>query len=699
MELDPAILAVLAGKEFSLTGSSKYYRKTLDADLPAHTLATLYRDDPNVYKICGIVARKIASQPLITAEKKTVDGEEVTTPKVSKVAPLIERPNQRESYYQFMYRYATELVLHGNAIAIKLEELNELVIVPAQHIIPRIENNELYYYASSWGESSPNHPNKPVKIPASAVIHTRLSSQDSTIWGMSPFYPGRSNILFDRMAVNHLYNFYDRKKTNKSYFESHLKDGEDATKKGAEIKRYLEKFEKWLESEKKMTEPIPPGWSIKNLPQDRGDEELRENRIYNKNDVISLLNIPPHEMGQQASGSIGSHEAKEALKNFWQSTIIPFQNLISGAFSDSFHTSLKNLFFTFDNSDVKILEEDEDKKAERAAKLLPTHTINEIRAKIYKDPPLADGDLSPLERQLYNSAPGYGSGPPPATRAAKKSIPSRKSAEDFLQKHRIWWRKRNSYETRIMTAGEKKVFESTRKIQVKMGKKASRAVSKYLRTKSIDDDIQNIKLAIDQVLEGFEEEWVFENMPTFQSVADLGYSAQLILPFNLPNSTEIDALRVNNAKGRRAILAARKLESFVGISDTLTNDILDTVAEGLSENKTVQEIARDIDKYNLKEIIPNRSMVIARTEVLGAVSYGQKAAADDASELIPGLKKMWITARDDRVRESHQRLDGQIVDMDKKFKNGLEYPRDPQGPPGETIQCRCTWLLIPPGES
>ena len=72
---------------------------------------------------------------------------------------------------------------------------------------------------------------------------------------------------------------------------------------------------------------------------------------------------------------------------------------------------------------------------------------------------------------------------------------------------------------------------------------------------------------------------------------------------------------------------------------------------------------------------------------------------DDAIEAVPGMKKLWLTAGDgNRVRESHQALDGQEIKATDDFDNGLEYPRDPKGEAEDIINCRCSLLLIPPGE-
>lgn len=45
------------------------------------------------------------------------------------------------------------------------------------------------------------------------------------------------------------------------------------------------------------------------------------------------------------------------------------------------------------------------------------------------------------------------------------------------------------------------------------------------------------------------------------------------------------------------------------------------------------------------------------------------------------------SAKDDHVRESHENVDGQIVEIGETFENGLRYPGDPAGDPSETINC------------
>ena len=62
----------------------------------------------------------------------------------------------------------------------------------------------------------------------------------------------------------------------------------------------------------------------------------------------------------------------------------------------------------------------------------------------------------------------------------------------------------------------------------------------------------------------------------------------------------------------------------------------------------------------------------------------------------------WLATSDSRTRPTHRAAEGQRVPVGQPFIVGgaeLRFPGDPSGPPQEVIQCRCTMLLVEPGES
>jgi HK97 family phage portal protein len=125
------------------------------------------------------------------------------------------------------------------------------------------------------------------------------------------------------------------------------------------------------------------------------------------------------------------------------------------------------------------------------------------------------------------------------------------------------------------------------------------------------------------------------------------------------------------------------------INESTVELLNDTIQEGVSFGESIDKIAARVNGvFDFSE--KYRSVRIAQTEVIGAANSGQMKAYHDA-----GVKeKEWITARDEKVRESHQ-IDGQVVGMTSGFTlnsgTRLQYPGDRSGdaPAEDIINCRC----------
>lgn len=90
-----------------------------------------------------------------------------------------------------------------------------------------------------------------------------------------------------------------------------------------------------------------------------------------------------------------------------------------------------------------------------------------------------------------------------------------------------------------------------------------------------------------------------------------------------------------------------------------------------------------------------RNERIARTETLSATNYGAQEAIMQS-----GIKcrKEWVATLDERTRDRHAEMDGETAELSQPFSNGLMFPGDPDGPPEEIINCRCTEVHIFEGE-
>ncbi len=105
------------------------------------------------------------------------------------------------------------------------------------------------------------------------------------------------------------------------------------------------------------------------------------------------------------------------------------------------------------------------------------------------------------------------------------------------------------------------------------------------------------------------------------------------------------------------------------------------------------DVAPDLLEWIETRLPPHRLDMIVRTETVRAANAGSQQLFTKW-----GIEeKEWLTAGDRRVRPTHRAASGQIQPMDEPFIVGgaeLMFPLDPNGPPSETIQCRCVALPL-----
>lgn len=126
----------------------------------------------------------------------------------------------------------------------------------------------------------------------------------------------------------------------------------------------------------------------------------------------------------------------------------------------------------------------------------------------------------------------------------------------------------------------------------------------------------------------------------------------------------------------------------------IANCVTQSILQGESIDELSKRIARDtcIDAGR-------SSLLYARTAMTGAQNAGRVERMKEAEEMGIKVQKQWMSTLDSRTRDSHRGMDGEIVDVDEEFSNGLKYPGDPDGEPREVYNCRCTLVYHYPGYS
>lgn len=121
-----------------------------------------------------------------------------------------------------------------------------------------------------------------------------------------------------------------------------------------------------------------------------------------------------------------------------------------------------------------------------------------------------------------------------------------------------------------------------------------------------------------------------------------------------------------------------------------TKQLNSAVLQGIVNGESMDKIAARI--YPIVDNNAAAAIRNARTMVTGAQNQGRQDSYQQMADMGIVLKKVWMATPDERTRESHLLLDGEEVEYNKEFSNGLMFPGDPGGAPEEVYNCRCTMV-------
>ena len=207
---------------------------------------------------------------------------------------------------------------------------------------------------------------------------------------------------------------------------------------------------------------------------------------------------------------------------------------------------------------------------------------------------------------------------------------------------------------------------------------------------------QNLKVEIDRTIGKLNETLKRRQAGFLETSWELGIE-QVDTPFRaLGIAGSFDSFKLDET-----ILLKLKDFSATLITNLSAETLpkIDTAIKvGLLKGEPIINVARSIGT-NLKDpsifkSISERAIVIAQTEMNRVYNTATNDRYKMVEQYSPGLQKMWSNAGDSHVRKSHQRLNGQVVDVGKKFFDALtgiyiDRPGDPEAPASFTVRCRC----------
>lgn len=208
-------------------------------------------------------------------------------------------------------------------------------------------------------------------------------------------------------------------------------------------------------------------------------------------------------------------------------------------------------------------------------------------------------------------------------------------------------------------------------------------------------DITAVYVNADQkskdILDGVQKNVFVEaaNFTAFQIEQDFSGA----VAFNLYDRTTVTRLLKDNPQ----MLPEWRIDEP---KDYIWNErrVQNAVTQGIIQGDAISDIARRLS-VELSTSNEKKMTLFARTAMTGAQNAGRVERMRQAdAEFGIKCKKQWISCGDNRVRDSHQFLDGKIAEYDESFfdQDGrrIDFPGDPTAEPDLVYNCRCSLLYL-----
>ena len=107
------------------------------------------------------------------------------------------------------------------------------------------------------------------------------------------------------------------------------------------------------------------------------------------------------------------------------------------------------------------------------------------------------------------------------------------------------------------------------------------------------------------------------------------------------------------------------------------------------EEEPPEESEEDPVEHTFALLAGASAAMYARSVVSTASSFAAKEAGTAAGARL----KQW-KVNSTNPRSTHRAMDGEVTDIGEKFSNGMRWPGDSAGGPGETANCKCSLVLL-----
>lgn len=649
-------------------------------------LTQAYNQHVWVYAACWAIASNYAALGF-KAYRPDEDGsyEEYDE---NPMLPLLHKPNPFMSGYNLREFTVMSLELTGNAYWTIEKKSNgdpfEIWPVPSgnMEVVSSKTSPVSHYLYKVNGET--------IRFASEEVIHFKYMNPSSFVYGQGALESVKQSVISDMYAQLWNKSFFKNAARPDAVFETDQVMGDEVLKRVQLAWRGL-----YQGADKRgSTAILQGGLKLKEIGWKHTDMEFNELRKMSREEILAAFGVPPIMCGILEYANYAN--AKEQTSIFWKNTLMPKIRCIQDTLTMRIQqlTSDPQTTFESDTSTVDALRPDELQRAQTVRHYWQMGVpLNQIIDKF--DLPfdqVEGGDVSRPSLGGNFGAPETLSLKP--KKAAKKDFSASKR-EMRAAKWKAFDAKITPLEQRFTVAMRGYFRAQARRVKEAFEKRAQAILSAHGVTKANDGGSKptiDVSMFFDAPKEQkrmreVSQEFISGTYADFAVATGKQFSQNF--HFNMQDPHVLDWL---NAKQLKLV---REVTDYTmeQLNDVVVDGIRDALAEGFTQGETIRAIGERIDDiYQLAN--ENRAGLIARTEIVSASNAGALEGMKQAG--VEG--KEWLDSNDDRVRESHQGMDGQRVPIDQDFQSPLgahlNAPGDPSAPAEEVINCRCTVIGV-----
>lgn len=149
---------------------------------------------------------------------------------------------------------------------------------------------------------------------------------------------------------------------------------------------------------------------------------------------------------------------------------------------------------------------------------------------------------------------------------------------------------------------------------------------------------------------------------------------------------ENDGISISISSPKVTQFIGATMASLIKTNRSARGSIRANLQAGMAAGETIRELQERL--INSVPFKPAWALRVARTEVAFAASGSRFLQYSE-----DGIEKIrWMTAGDSEVRDSHAKVNNEVVVLGEKFSNGLKHPHEIGADGSEVINCRCDLL-------